>query len=236
MTSPKRAGPGARSALPEPLRVFDPVNDWKCTTCGTGEGLLFLEGQSALCLACADLDHLVFLPRGDAALSRRARVHSRLCAVVLRFSRARKQYERQGLLVEPQALERAEAECEADEGARALRRERDEVRRAGEDKALILDMTAALLRLFPACPPHDAASLAGHTAVRGSGRVGRSAAGRALDDEALTLAAVAWIRHRRTDYDDLLMSGMDRADARERIRGAVDRVLEAWRAAGGTAS
>jgi hypothetical protein len=32
------------------------------------------EGQGALCLACADLDHLLFLPAGNAALTRRAHV------------------------------------------------------------------------------------------------------------------------------------------------------------------
>ena len=50
--------------------------------------------RAALCLACADLDHLAFLPRGDATLTRRARAHSTLSAVVLKWSRARKRYER----------------------------------------------------------------------------------------------------------------------------------------------
>jgi hypothetical protein len=44
--------------------------------------------QGALCLACADLDQLVFLPRGDPALTRRARKHSTLSAVVVKWSRA----------------------------------------------------------------------------------------------------------------------------------------------------
>ena len=56
-------------------------------------------------MACADLDRLVFLPSGDAALTRRARKHSTLSPVVLRFSRARKRHERQGLLVEEDALD-----------------------------------------------------------------------------------------------------------------------------------
>jgi hypothetical protein len=54
------------------------------------------------------------------------------------------------------------------------------------------------------------------------GRVGRSAAGRSLDEEAITLA------HEDTEYDSLLMSGVSREDARDRIRSAVDRVLAAW--------
>src|ERR671910_524713 len=76
--------------------------------------------KRALCLACADLDHLVFLPAGDAALTRRAKRASRLSAVVVRFSRARKRYERQGILAEEEALERAEAECLADVEREAL--------------------------------------------------------------------------------------------------------------------
>lgn len=87
-------------------------------------------------MRCADMDHLVFLPSGDAALTRRAKANSRLSAVVVRFSRAGKRYERQGILVEEHALERAERECLADEEARARRRERDAQRRAVDDVEL----------------------------------------------------------------------------------------------------
>jgi hypothetical protein len=61
-------------------------------------------------MTCAELDHLVFLPAGDAALTRRAKRGSELSAVVVRFSRSRRRYERQGVLVEPDALERAQSE------------------------------------------------------------------------------------------------------------------------------
>jgi len=53
-------------------------------------------------------------------------------------------------------------------------------------------------------------------------------AGRSLDEEAITLAVVASVRHEDTEYDPLLMSGVSREDARERIRTAVDRILTAW--------
>jgi hypothetical protein len=59
--------------------------------------------------------------------------------------------------------------------------------------------------------------------------VGRTAAGRALEEEAVTLAVAASVRHLDTSYDDLLMSGVPRAEARERARPAVHRVLDAWR-------
>ncbi len=56
------------------------------------------------------LGDLVFLSAGDAALTRRAKKASGRSAVVVRFSRARKRYERQGLLVEEAALLRAREE------------------------------------------------------------------------------------------------------------------------------
>jgi hypothetical protein len=67
-----------------------------------------MESVVPVCRTCAGLDHLVFLAAGDASFSRRARQASGLSAVVVRFSRARKRYERQGVLVERAALEAAE--------------------------------------------------------------------------------------------------------------------------------
>ena len=169
------------------------------------------------------------LPSGDAALTRRAKAGSRLSAVVVRFSRGRGRFERQGILVEEQALERAEQECLADEDARSCRRERDAQRRAGEDLELQARMAAEIVRLFPGCPPERAQSIVRHASVRGSGRVGRSAAGRALEPEALELAVAAAIRHEDTRYDELLMSGIARETARAEVRDEVGHVLEVWR-------
>ena len=217
-----------RQEKPPELVVVIPVNEWTCTQCaGTGE-LLTMDNAGPLCLTCADLDHLVFLGAGDAALTRRAKKASGLSAVVVRWSRTRRRYERQGILVEEPALEDAEQQCLADEDARMRRRERDRERRAHEDVELQARMAAEITRLFPRCPPDRAEAIARHTALRGSGRVGRSAAGRALDEQALTLAVVASVRHQDTDYDSLLMSGVPRDEARDRIRPAIDRILAAW--------
>jgi hypothetical protein len=83
--------------------------------------------------------------------------------------------------------------------------------------------------LFPGCPSGEAAAIAEHTAARGRGRVGRSEAGRNLEERALTLAVAAAIRHNHTEYDELLASGMERANARQRIIGRVEEILAAWR-------
>jgi hypothetical protein len=213
---------------PPDLVVVQPVRDWTCAECkGTGD-LLIMDNAGPLCLGCADMDHLVFLPSGEAALTRRAKKASGLSAVVVRWSRTRKRYERQGLLVEDAALEQAEQQCLADSDARMRRRERDQERRAAVDVELQAAMIGKIKRLFPRCPVSRAEAIARHTSLRGSGRVGRSAAGRSLDEEALTLAVVASVRHEDTDYDSLLMSGVGRAEARDLIRPAVDRLLASW--------
>ena len=209
--------------------VVSPLKDWTCTECsGTGDYLL-MEDPGPLCLRCADMDHLVFLPAGDAALTRRAKKGSGLAAVVVRFSRSRRRYERQGILVEEAALEKAERQCLADEESRRRRRLRERSRRAAEDDELQARATKEILRLYPGCPKGRAEAIARHTCARGSGRVGRTAAGRALDPEALALAVTAAVRHAETRYDELLMSGVDRAEARARVRPEVERILEGWR-------
>lgn len=214
------------------LVVFDILRESKCADCGAellGGDFLFMESQRPLCLTCADLDHLVYLPRGDTALTRRARKHSTLSAVVVRFSKARKRYERQGVLVEESALEHAETECSADAEQRRVRRSRAEIYRDKQDQVLAMRMAESIRQAFPGCPPEEAQTIAAHTSVRGSGRVGRTASGRALDEEALRAAVVAAIRHRHTKYDHLLMRGIGRMDARGAVRDDIDRVLECWR-------
>jgi hypothetical protein len=67
-------------------------------------------------------------------------------------------------------------------------------------------------------------------ATRGSGRIGRSAAGRVLDPDAVSLAVAASVRHVDTGYDQLLMSGVDRETARRQVRERVEDVLSGWRA------
>jgi hypothetical protein len=96
---------------PPELVVIQPLNrEWTCHRCGGSGGLLMMENPGPACLKCVGLDHLEFLPAGDALLTRRAKAKSVQYAVVVRFSRARKRYERQGLLLEPQALAEAERE------------------------------------------------------------------------------------------------------------------------------
>lgn len=161
---------------PSGLVVIQPIRDWACADCGSSGDLLRMDDAGPLCLACADLGHLVFLPAGDAALTRRAGAASSLSAVVVRWSRTRKRYERQGTLVEEQALALAEQQCLSDEDSRRRRRERDQIRRAAGDEQFCASLANEIMRLFPGCPPGRATAIARHTGLRGSGRVGRTAA------------------------------------------------------------
>jgi hypothetical protein len=216
------------------LMVFISTRDSSCGECGENLGrkawITLVEDKGALCLACADLDHLVFLPAGDAALTRRSRKYSTLAAVVLRWSRARKRYERQGLLVEAEGLERAERECLADSEARARRRERAAARRVELDRQYVERFAERVRELCPGCPAGREMAIAEHACLKYSGRIGRSAEAKSLDEVAVHLAVVAHIRHAETPYDRLLARGYDRSDARAQVEEQVGRVLAEWQA------
>jgi hypothetical protein len=110
----KRKRLAAQANRPPELVVIQPLNEaWKCHRCGATGDLLVMENAGPACLRCVGLHDLEFLPAGDALLSRRVKAKSARSAVVVRFSRSRKRYERQGLLVEPQALAVAQREIEA---------------------------------------------------------------------------------------------------------------------------
>ena len=216
----------------EDIVIFSIQRDSKCSECGVElwkGNFLKMEKDRPLCLECADLDHLVFLPRGDTALSRRSRKYSMLCAVVVRFSRSRGRYERQGLLVESEALERAQQECLSDEEQRRIARERAASAREREDQRYIEQFASAIQASYPACPGLEALAIARHACQKHSGRVGRSAAAKALDVEAVDLAVRAHVRHTYSEYDRLLAKGLERLEARSAVADKVAMVMERWR-------
>jgi hypothetical protein len=105
LSEKKRERLAEKASRAPDLVVVEPLNhEWTCHRCGGTGGLLMMEDPGPACLRCVGLDDLEFLPAGDALLSRRAKAKSTKCAVVVRFSRSRRRYERQGLLVEPQAV------------------------------------------------------------------------------------------------------------------------------------
>ncbi|HKV42043.1 MAG TPA: DUF2293 domain-containing protein, partial [Blastocatellia bacterium] len=133
------------------LKVFISNRESVCDECGENLGskawITLVQDKGAMCLACADLDHLVFLPSGDAALTRRSKKNSTLSAVVLKWSRSRKRYERQGLLVEEAGLARAEEDCLSDIDLRARRREREAIKREELDQEYVERFSARVRQL-----------------------------------------------------------------------------------------
>jgi len=162
------------------------------------------------------------------ALTRRARKHSKQSAVVVRFSRARKRYERQGILVELGALERAEYECLSDEERRAAARKRAAIYRETADAKYVERFANEIRAVYPNCPPGEAAAIAKHACEKNSGRVGRTPSAKQLDSHMIERAVAAHIRHEHTDYDRLLSEGIDRQEARTQVKDAIHAVIKTW--------
>jgi len=214
------------------ITVFISTRDSICAECGDKLGtkacISLNHEKGALCLSCADLDHLLFLPSGDAALTRRSKKYSGLWAVVLKWSRARKRYERQGLLVEEKALELAEQECLADNEYRERSRERAAIHRAEIDKEYVGAFAAKIREYYPGCPKLRCKKIAEHACLKYSGRVGRSSSAKEFSPRAIELAVMAHIRHTETDYDKLLSKGSERLDARFHVQEKVTETLSKW--------
>jgi hypothetical protein len=214
--------------------VFSILKPSACAECGAElwkGSFLRMEKAKPLCLECADLDHLVFLPRGDVALTRRSRKYSTLSAVVVRFSRSRKRYERQGLLVEWEALERAQEECLSDEEKRRIAREKAALARERAENQYVAQFTDSIRLRYPDCPVGEAEVIAKHACEKYSGRVGRSSAAKSFDAMAIDLAVKAHIRHAHSEYDRLLSRGWERSEARSAVSERVAEIMERWRRA-----
>jgi len=214
------------------VQVFISDKDFSCSKCGISlenkELLPSATGKGVLCMKCAGFGNLVFLPSGEPALSRRARKHSKLSAVVLKWSRRRSRYERQGLLVEKDAVAKAESECLSDNDAREKRKIRETAKRAIADREYIGQFTQKIKELFPSCPKGREIEIAEHACRKYSGRIGRSSMAKVLEAKAVRLAVIAHIRHAETQYDELLMSGRRKKTARADIEEHLDKVLKSW--------
>jgi hypothetical protein len=174
----KRKSLQERISKPAPPVVFLIVKDSECSECGVElprDSFLSMDGGQPLCLSCARMNDLEYVPSGNAARAKAIETRKR------------------------------------------------------QDEEFVERMIAQLSRLFPGCPPKEAQAIARHTAARGSGRVGRSAAGRNLEPRALTAAVIAAIRHTHTRYDEMLSKGIERDGARLLVAAQISAILEAWK-------
>lgn len=203
-----------------------------CRQCGAAiarDAFVQLDAQNrSACLACAGFADLVYLPSGDVALTRRADRLSGRSVAVLRWNRARHRCERQGLLVEAAALERARLECQRDAELRALRQAGAAKRRERLDREYVDRFATEIRRLFPGIPDDRPGQIAKHACRKYSGRVGRSAAAKDLEPQMIRLAVIANIRHHETAYEEMLAQGQDRRRARQDIQAVIAQTLRQW--------
>lgn len=108
------------------------------------------------------------------------------------------------------------------------RRQREAECRAELDQQYVARFAERVRELFPNSPPGVEQVIAKQACQKYSGRVGRSAAAKNLDREAIHLAVIAHIRHNETDYDQLLTEGYERWEARDRVKFDIDEVLARW--------
>ncbi|MCV7281729.1 DUF2293 domain-containing protein [Mycolicibacterium flavescens] len=186
---------------------------FECAECHrTAEMLLQTRGSQSMCLDCLGIGHLQFLPAASAPLTRRAVRASQEPVVVMRWNTRWSRYERQGVLAEPAVIEAAARDSLVDADVPG----RDEV-------------AAVIREQFPGCPVERAEAIALHTAARlgGRGRQRRFVVKVAPDE--VCEAVEASVLHVDTGYDDLLMSGADRDEARAQVADRVAAILSAWR-------
>jgi hypothetical protein len=79
----------------------------------------------------------------------------------------------------------------------------------------------ALRRLAPRMPRHEFIAVADHAMDSPGLR-------KAAPEAAAWLSLVAYVRHRLTDYDDLLAEGYDAESARFFVLGEMNEALAAW--------
>ena len=205
----------------------------KCKKCNVEiekDSFVALENNNdPFCLSCAGLDHLVFLPSGDAALTKRAAKKSKLSAIVRKFSSTRKRSERQGVLVEAEGLKKAKQECLEDSEIRARNRKLSAKRREVIDEEFIENFAEEIRRLYPSCPQGTEDIIAVHACEKHSGRVGRTADAKKFDEYMINLAVRAHIRHCETRYDNLMISEQySKKFARERVKDEIDETQSLW--------
>ncbi len=215
----------------EERKVFIIQKPSACAKCGdelSKSRWIELAGDDALCMKCSELGDLDFLPTGNAALTRRSKKHSALWAVVLKWSRARKRYERQGLLVETEALEKAHMECLLDDEARRIKRKKSRARRAKKDEEYVQSFANAIRGMYPHCLENIEHKIAEHACRIYSGRVGRTAMAKDLSPPAVRLAVGAHVRHNFTEYEKLLGNGYERLEALNEVRPSIEEILLKW--------
>lgn len=98
-----------------------------------------------------------------------------------------------------------------------------------KDSAREKKVRLEISKMFPRIPQERIQKILKHMLVKRSGRVGRS------KDVPLRqmaeLAVKAHIRHKDTEYDELLRKGITREQARSQVKTRIDEVVKSWMSA-----
>ena len=213
------------------ILVFPSQGEGDCAHCAAPlyrSAFVTFKNDTIACMKCGGLENLEFLPSGNTALTRRANALSAVKYVVMKFSRARKRYERQGILARPEILDQARRECEADEAAREAKRQASSARRDKQDTTHLAAFAARIRELYPSAPVGVEHEIAAHACRKHSHRVGRAAFAKELAPESIHLAVRAHIRHHHTSYDRLMSGGTDRPDARLLVAARIEETTRRW--------
>ena len=213
------------------ILVFPSQGEGDCAHCAAPlyrSPFVTFKNDTIACVNCGGLENLEFLPSGNAALTRRTNALSAIKYVVLKFSRARKRYERQGILARPEILNQARRECAADEVARKAKRHASSACRDKQDAAYIAAFASRIREFYPSAPVGVEHEIATHACRKHSGRVGRTAFAKELAPESIHLAVRAHIRHHHTSYDRLMSSGADHPDARLLVAARIEETTRRW--------
>lgn len=149
--------------------------------------------------------------------------------MVLSWNNRRRRYDRLGQLVDPIAIEKASAECEADKEKREAKQKKAAEKRIVEDKKYRELFAKEIKKIFPNIPTNREFEVANHACEKYSGRVGRTAKAKDFDEDMINRAVIAHIRHSETNYDDMFGMGKRKREIRDDIRGDIEIVLRRWK-------
>jgi hypothetical protein len=83
------------------------------------------------------------------------------------------------------------------------------------------EIESALRHLAPRIPDHELMAVVDHA-------VDSPGLSVALPENAAWLSLVAYVRHRLTDYDELLQDGYDQDSARHFVAAEIEMILQGW--------
>ena len=177
---------------------------------------------------------LVFVPKGDAALTRA--LMPKAASALMRRESKRYPSSRVGLLVQPEHLADARRGLGETEKERGANRETARKRRVLQETEYQREFREMARRRYPKMPGKDLEAIVERATPVGSGTVGRSR--RLIPEKKVDLAVQAHVRHAHTDYDQHLAAGRGSSDAhdfaRNMVRHRTGEIIEVWRDAGST--